>query len=291
MKQFDFQPSGVTDCSVSAYLQTQIEADENGRRPAVVICPGGGYDHLSVREGEPVVKEYFAAGYQVFLMHYAVEEGARDLQPLLQLAAAVAHIRRNAEEWNVDEDKLAVCGFSAGGHLAASLGTLYDDEYFLERWKRQTGSGPDAQADIQPNAQAGIQPDAQDRIRPDAMILCYPVITADEFAHVRSLKKVSGAEPGTPEYEYFGLDRHVDEKTPPAFLWHTAQDSNVPVENSLRMAEALSAAGVSFELHVFPEGKHGMSVCTKEVGTWDPYNARWVEWSICWLNWVFGFEK
>ena len=186
MKLFDFQPEGAANCSVSAYLQTETKGTASVPRPAVVICPGGGYDHLSVREGEPVVREYFTAGYQMFLLHYSVEEGAKNLQPLMQLAAAVAHIRRNAKEWNVDREKVAVCGFSAGGHLAASLGTLYDDAAFLERWKRT------------------------DAIRPDAMLLCYPVITADEFAHVRSLKKVSGAEVGSAEYSYFGLDRHVD---------------------------------------------------------------------------------
>lgn len=267
MKLFDFQPEGAANCSVSAYLQTETKGTASVPRPAVVICPGGGYDHLSVREGEPVVREYFTAGYQMFLLHYSVEEGAKNLQPLMQLAAAVAHIRRNAKEWNVDREKVAVCGFSAGGHLAASLGTLYDDAAFLERWKRT------------------------DAIRPDAMLLCYPVITADEFAHVRSLKKVSGAEVGSAEYSYFGLDRHVDCATPPTFLWHTAEDSNVPVENSLRMAAALSAAKVPFELHVFPQGKHGMSVCTREVDMYDPYNGRWVEWSIRWLNRIFGFEK
>lgn len=269
MNMFEFQPEGVQNCSVSAYLQPETGMEEKALRlrPAVIICPGGGYDHLSVREGEPVVKEYLAAGYQLFLLHYSVEEGAGNMQPLMQLAATVAHIRRNADEWKVDGQKVAVCGFSAGGHLAACLGTLYDDETFLQRWKRT------------------------DEIRPDAMILCYPVITADEFAHKRSLRKVSGAEEGSAEYCYFGLDRHVDSGTPPTFLWHTAEDGNVPVENSLRMAAALSAAGVPFELHVFPQGKHGMSVCTREVNMYDPYNARWMEWSICWLNRIFGFQK
>lgn len=269
MNMFDFQPEGVHNCSVSAYLQpeTGMENEACRLRPAIIICPGGGYDHLSVREGEPVVKEYFAAGYQMFLLHYSVEEGARNFQPLMQLAAATAHIRRNAKAWNVDKEKIAVCGFSAGGHLAASLGTLYDDEKFLRCWGRS------------------------ENIRPDAMILCYPVITSDEFAHVRSLKKVSGAGEGSAEYIYFGLDRHVDPDTPPTFLWHTAEDGNVPAENSLRMASALSAAKVPFELHIFPQGKHGMSVCTREVNMYDPYNGRWMEWSIRWLNRLFGFEK
>lgn len=271
MNYFTFQPEGTQGCSVTTYLQTKLEMHSSDREmrmlPAVVICPGGGYDHVSVREGEPVAKEYFAAGYHAFVLHYSVEEEARDLRPLCQLAATVAQIRSRAQEWDVDADRIAVCGFSAGGHLAASLGTLYDDEKFLKLWNRE------------------------ERVRPDAMILGYPVITADEFAHVRSIKKVSGAEEGSEEYRYFGLDRHVDTRTPPAFLWHTAEDGNVPVENSLRFAAALSAAKVPFELHVLPQGGHGMSVCTDEVNYPDPYNARWVEWSVKWINRVFSFEK
>jgi len=177
----------------------------------------------------------------------------------------VAHVRKNARKWNVDPDKVVVCGFSAGGHLAGSMGTLFNEERFLKAFDRD------------------------EHIRPDAMVLCYPVITADEYAHVGSIETVSGADKGSPDYEWFGLDQHVDAQTPPAFLWHTASDDCVPVENSLKMAAALSAAKVPFELHVFPDGAHGMSTCTREVGTYNPYNARWVEWSIKWLNRLFGF--
>lgn len=271
MNYFTFEPEGTSECSVTAFLQTELQMHSADNQmdmlPAIVICPGGGYDHVSVREGEPVAKEYFAAGYHAFVVSYSVEEKAQNLRPLLQLAATVAHIRRHAKEWHVNENKIAVCGFSAGGHLAASLGTLYDDEKFLKLWNREGN------------------------VRPDALVLGYPVITADEFAHVRSIRKVSGAEEGSVEYQYFGLDQHVDAKTPVTFLWHTAEDDNVPVENSLRFAAALSAAKVPFELHVLPHGKHGMSVCTNEVNNHDPYNARWVEWSVEWLNRVFSYNK
>ncbi len=124
-------------------------------------------------------------------------------------------------------------------------------------------------------------------IRPNAMILAYPVILADAYVNEGSLACVSGAGKGSPEDLYFGLDKHVDAKTPPAFLWHTAEDTCVPVENSLYFALALSKEKIPFELHVFPEGSHGMSVCTKEVGTGDAYNGRWVEWSVRWLFKMF----
>lgn len=270
MKYFEFVPeqTGKRGWSVTAYLQTGVDA-ENIRPhslPAVVVCPGGGYEFVAPWEAEPVAKPYFAAGYHVFVVDYPVGEDAKGFAPLIQLASVMAYIRKNAGEWMVDEGKIAVCGFSAGGHLAASLGTLYREKRFLEAARQQ---GCDW---------------TEENIRPDAMILSYPVILADEYAHKDSLLRVSGAEEGSEEYRYFSLDRHVDGDTPPAFLWHTAEDTCVPVENSLAFAAALSAAKVPFELHILPDGEHGMSVCTKEVGTQDAYNGRWMKWSIRWLE-------
>ncbi len=269
MRNFTFVPEGTANCKVTAWLQTGMvyEATKDKCFPSVVICPGGGYEFIAEREAEPVAKVYFGAGYHVFILEYSVGERAREFEPLLQLAATVAHIRKYAREWKLLPDCVCVCGFSAGGHLAASLGCLYRERAFLQRWGRG------------------------EKIRPDAMVLGYPVITADEYAHEGSIQTVSGAEKGTDRYAWFGLDRHVDAQTPPAFLWHTAADAGVPVENSLRFAEALSAAKVPFELHVFPTGEHGLSVCTQEVGTPDPYNARWTDWSVQWLDRTFGFQR
>ena len=269
MRYFTFQPEGVEHCEVVAYVQTSGLSKEMRERkiPAVVICPGGGYGMVSDREAEPVAKEYFAAGFHVFVLTYSVGERAKNFEPLCQLAATVAHIRKYAEAIGVDKDRIAVCGFSAGSHLAGSLGTLYNEDKFLQVWKRE------------------------DDIRPNAMILCYPVILANEYAHQGSIKNVSGADVGTEEYQWFSLDKHVDTTTPPTFLWHTAEDAAVPVQNSLSMANALSMAKVPVELHIFPEGCHGMSTCTKEVGTPDGYVGRWMEWSIAWLSKIFEFEK
>ena len=267
MNIFDFVPRD--GCSVKAYIHQPIVSEKVAARacPAVIICPGGGYQFVSQREAEAVALPYFTAGYNVFVLTYSVgREGAKDLKPLCQLASALAEVRRNADEWLVDKNKIAVCGFSAGGHLAASLGVLYNNERFLRTFGRQ------------------------DNIRPDAMILGYPVITADEYAHTASIEHVSGEPAGSDGYKWFDLTRHVSADTPPAFLWHTASDAAVPVENSLQMCAALSRAKVPFEYHVLPEGNHGLSVCTNEVGTPDKYNARWLEWSIAWLNRLFDFE-
>ena len=266
---FSFVPEGVEGCEVKAYLQESWKSKELTHRkvPSIVICPGGAYSNVSDREHFPVGREFLAAGYHVFILTYSVKEDARNFKPLCQLAATIAHIRKHADDWMADPEKIAVSGFSAGGHLAASIGTLAMSEEFLAVWQ------------------------GDKNIYPNAMVLGYPVLLANEFAHAGSIKNVSGCEVGTEGYQLFGLDHHVTKDTPPTFLWHTVEDQAVPVENSLQFASALYRAGVSFELHVLPEGKHGMSVCSEEVGTRHPYNARWIEWSITWLNQQFGFTK
>ncbi len=264
MKTLTFTPEYAPDAQVLSYFHVEIE-DHKYLRPAVIICPGGGYGFLSEREATPVSKRYWAAGYQTFVLKYPIDQNAANFKPLLALAATVAELRRNAAQWGIDPNKIAVCGFSAGGHLAASLGTLFNDEKFL----------------------AACQ--IPGKLRPDAMILGYPVITSDEDTHQGTLELVSGAQPGAADYQYFGLENHVDEETPTAFIWTTATDQLVPATNSLKLATAMSKAGVPFEMHIFPYGVHGMSVCTNEIGGLDPYLGRWMDWSILWLNRIFDF--
>ena len=268
MKIIEFIPEGAADCTVEAWLHSHTSSSNYFDQiyPAVILCPGGGYGSISCRESAPVAEPYFAAGYNVFTLRYSVMEQAKDFKPLCQLAATIAHIRKNAEELLTIPDKIAVMGFSAGGHLAASLGTLFNNERFLKVFGRE------------------------DNIRPDAMVLGYPVITGDdEFSQIDSIERVSGAKKGTPEYRWFDLCDHVDAQTTPAFLFHTAADQIVPVENSLLFSMALSKYKVPYECHILPEGPHGIGVCTNEIRSYDPYNARWVDWSIKWLNKLFDY--
>ncbi len=265
MNVFRFSPKYFPESEVLAYLHVEIE-DHDHRRPAVIVCPGGGYTLRSNRESTPIAKRYWAAGYQTFVLTYPLGENAKNFQPLLSLAAAVAEIRENSDSWGIATDQIAVCGFSAGGHLAASLGTLFNDEKFLSVCK------------------------IPGNLRPDAMILGYPVITADpEDAHQITIERVSGAALGSPEAMYFGLENHVDAQTPTAFLWTTTEDQYVPTSNTLKFAAAMSRAGVPYELHVFPYGLHGMGACSKEVSHYDTYIGRWIDWSIQWLNRLFDF--
>ena len=235
------------------------------KRPAVVVCPGGGYGMVSHREKDPVAVEFFTMGAQVFVLEYSVEEGAADKRPLEELARTVLMVRQNAPAWRVDPDKLVVIGFSAGGHLAGSLGVHWDDPEILARCGVED---------------AGV-------LRPDGMILCYPVLTMiDELTHQGTKTNVMA---GTKEPEsYWSLETQVKANTPPAFLWHTMEDSCVPVENSMLFLRAMHRAGVPCEAHFFPYGDHGRSVCTREVSTHDTYVRQWLPLCRKWMDVHFG---
>lgn len=268
MEKIEFKPIEGSKASVVGYLHTPIFEMPVRREsfPAVVVCPGGGYEMVSEREADPVALAFFARGYNVFILTYSVGELAKDFNPLKELSETVRTIRAN-REWRVEPDHIAVCGFSAGGHLACSLGTMWDDPELLKVYDNHGGEN-----------------------RPNAMVLGYPVITADEFAHVGSIEHVSGCKQGTPGYEYFSLDKHVSEKTCPTFVWHTVEDTCVPIENTLKLLTALQSKKISYEAHLFPHSDHGTSVCTEEVGSRNDYNARWISFAADWLDGEFSYH-
>ncbi|WP_099205977.1 alpha/beta hydrolase [Scatolibacter rhodanostii] len=270
MNKLTFYPFDDQGAYVDAYLHEPMLEMETHRAefPAVVICPGGGYMFLSKREADPVALRYFAAGYNVFILYYSILDHAKNFRPLKELSETFIRIRENAKEWHTDANKIAVCGFSAGGHLAASLGTLWNHKELLKSYDNQEGKN-----------------------RPNAMILCYPVITADPaFCHQGSIETISGCQLGEDGANFFSLENHVSADTPPAFLWHTVEDDCVPIENSIRMVSALQKQKVSYECHFFPHDGHGTSVCTEEVGSYNPYNARWMDLSIEWLHNTFSYQ-
>ncbi len=250
---------------LTAYLQDKMPADpEDYRLGAVMVCPGGGYTHLSPREAEPIALAFAAAGYQAFVLYYSLQPERRYPQPFLDAAKAMNLIRERAEEWCVDSGKVAMCGFSAGGHLTAALSTLWDSPLITE---------------------AGL---SNEKARPDASILGYAVMMTGEDQSFA--KRLLGDRAEDPELrKAIDLPRYVTEKNPPAFLWHTAEDQTVPVRNSLRMAEALSAHQVPFELHVFPKGKHGLALANRRTDNGDPEMvlpevAQWVSLCTQWLG-------
>lgn len=223
-------------------------------RGAVVVCPGGGYGGRAPHEGAGYAVRFNAADLHAFVVQYRVSPH-RHPAPLLDAARAARIVRDRAAEWNVKPDRIAICGSSAGGHLAATLAVHGDD----------------------PAANAGDRLDAVSA-QPDALILCYPMITSGEFAHRGSIDNLLGQGAPDEMLRKMSLELHVTDKTPPTFLWHTANDAGVPVENSLLFAGALSRHHVPFELHVYPDGAHGTGLAedNAHVATWAGLCCDWL---------------
>jgi len=234
-------------------------------RRAIIVCPGGGYHFLSEREAEPIVAVYLAAGLNVFLLRYTVGAGAANYAPLIQASLAIKHIREHAEEYNIDPNYVFITGFSAGGHLAASAGTLWNIPEVLA----EMGDAP-----------LGIN-------RPTGMILCYAVLI---YSHKKSFHNLCGTETPTPEdLARFELERHVSPDTPPAFIWHTFKDQLVDVQNALTFAQKMKDNGVPFELHIYPEGGHGLALCNELSCSQRPHlilphNESWVQLALRWVK-------
>lgn len=245
---------------VTGYLQEERDAAVAHKvRPALVICPGGAYRYCSLREQDPPALAFLAQGYQVFLLEYSVETQAGAYRPLRELAETLTRIRKNSAAWHIDPAKVAVMGFSAGGHLAASLGALWNDRELC------------------------LPTDA----RPDALLLCYPVLSAYEYAHDESIRWVTG---GREELRRkLDIPSQVTADFPPTFLWHGGADDSVPPENSLLLSFALRRAGVPVELHLFSEGGHGLATCTQETDSPCDACRPWLALAEDWLNRRFSF--
>lgn len=257
MKMISFQ---AIEAQVNGYIHEDYDALIAHRvRPAVVICPGGAYSWRSPREKDPPALEFLAMGWQVFILEYSCAERAGAYRPLRELAETVCQLRQNYETWHIDPDKIAVMGFSAGGHLAASLGALWND--------------PELALPVQS--------------RPDALVLCYPVISTNEFAHEESAKNVSGGD--SELRKKLHLLNRVTKDFPPTFLWHGGEDVNVRPENSLLLAMELKRQGVPFEYHLFGSGTHGISTCTQEVETPCAACRPWISLCKTWLNGQFEY--
>lgn len=261
-----YKKIGIVKHKYGASLVTYVQDNAHVpfKRPAVLICPGGGYERTSPREAECVALRYVAMGYQAFVLYYSC---APDIWPtaLMEVATAISTIRSNAKAWHLDPDQIIVTGFSAGGHLAASIGCFWNCEFVygpLELTKEQ--------------------------IKPNGNILCYPVITAGEYAHRGSFDNLCDGDEEL--LKLTSLEYHVTKDNPPTFMWHTYTDTAVPVENTLLYLSALRKAGVSAEVHIYPKGPHGLSLCNRETGmedggiSIDPAIQPWIEMSGTWIE-------
>lgn len=267
--RFPVLGQGGRDPTVAVYLPDNLSEmqREDEKHPCLIVCPGGSYEFCSQRESEPVALHFLPEGFNVFVLTYSVSPHRYPAQ-LREVAGLMELLHENAERWHCDVSRVAIMGFSAGGHLAAHYSTSH--------------SSPAVRAAF---------PDSKPV---QASILCYPVITADPaWAHPGSFDALTGKPARTAEeLELLSCDRQVQSDTPPAFLWHTAADELVPVMNSLLYAQAMARQGVPFELHIYPYGEHGLSTSDRITidapGPVHAYDHVWLADAKKWLQLVFS---
>ncbi len=233
---------------------------------SVVICPGGGYGGLAPHEGEQYARFLNEQGVAGFVLKYRLGSGGYRHPVMLQDAArAVRTVRARASEWQLDPKRIGIMGSSAGGHLASTLLTHFD-----------AGNS---------NAADTIERQSS---RPDLGILCYGVLTMGEFTHQGSRQNLLGKDPDPELVRLLSNELQVTRETPPCFIWHTYEDTAVPVENSLQFAAALRKSGVPFDLHVYQKGGHGLGLGTRD---WAPDKRHpWTADLAFWLK-TQGFSE
>ena len=236
--------------------------DDGKPHGCVIVCPGGGYSGKAKHEGEPIALILNQAGFHAYVLQYRVSP-YRHPVPFTDAQRAIRYVRFHAAENRILPDHIGILGFSAGGHLAVSAGTHYDEDFLPFH-------------------------DEIDRVsaRPDCIIPCYGVISFGKYAHRNSASRLTGKpyeELTEEEIRYHSGECNINDNTPPCFLWHTAEDGSVPVENSLQMALALSEHKIPFALHVFPFGRHGIGL-GKDI----PLANEWPSLLCKWLK-EFGY--
>lgn len=236
----------------------------NDRRKAVLIIPGGAYWLQSDAEADPIAHYYLAMGFNAFVLRYSVGRGVDSVwpKPLLEASAAMKYIRDNAEELHVDPQYVFAVGFSAGGHLAAALGSLWSNDEI----ERELGF-------------------VKGYNRPTGTVLSYPVISGLEpYAHRGSINNILGKQRDSEQARAsVSLELLVSEKTVPAFLWAARTDNVVPVQNTILYGQALADHEIPFEMHIYPRGGHGTATANHIVGC--PYTemSAWMKESVRWM--------
>ena len=258
MKMIHMQVPGFPEATLEGYiLDCELTLGMETNRPAVIVCPGGGYVYCSAREAEPVALRYAAKGFHAFILRYSVGKDAADFAPLKELSWAIGYVRENAGAWHIDPNKIAVCGFSAGGHLALASGVLGEN-------------------------------------KPNAMILGYPAVNIPNYPGVNfMLQLLTGRKDVTDaDAAYYSLENHITKNSPPVFMAATAEDMLTGF-GALPVAKKYSALGMPYELHVFQHGPHGYSVADETAADGvaemlNPDFAQWHAMSVRWLRRIFG---
>ena len=235
---YNLSDNGTTEGNLFAYVQdTPPAISTTRRRPAILVIPGGGYNSTSNREAEPIALRFLEKGYNAFILRYTCAPAIFPVA-LREACMAMRYIRENADALEVNPAMIAAIGFSAGGHLCGTLGTMYDC--------------PEV-ADL---GDAAL-------LRPDAICLGYPVAVAWGNTHEGTFRNISGGDEALRMR--LSLDKLVRPDMPPAFLWHTRTDKSVPVRNSLILAQALDEQGITFAMNIYNHGQHGLSTADEQV--------------------------
>jgi len=258
MKMIHLSVPGSDHATLDGYvLDCDILLGQSEKRPAIVVCPGGGYMYCSNREGDPVAMAYAARGFHAFVLRYSVGWEAGGFRPLQEISWVIGYLRDHADEWNIDSDKIVTCGFSAGGHLALSAGLLAAN-------------------------------------KPNAMVLGYPAASAPNLPGMNfMLQLLEGRKEVTDEdAKKYDLVSYITGDAPAVFIAATAQDLLTP-HGALSIAKKYSDLGKLYELHVFQYGPHGYALANEvtadgSVNNVDPAFAQWHELSVMWLHKVLG---
>lgn len=258
MKMIHMAVPGSENATLEGYiLDCEITLGQFEKRPAVVVCPGGGYMYCSPREAEPIALAYTARGFHAFILRYSVGWEAAGFKPLEEVSWVIGYLRENAEQWNIDPDKIVTCGFSAGGHLALSAGLLAEN-------------------------------------KPNAMVLGYPAASAPNMPGMNfMLQLLEGRKDVTEkDAEKYDLVAHITKDAPPVFIAATAQDL-LTSYGALPIAQKYSEFGTRYELHIFQYGPHGYALANEvtadgSIQNVDDAYAQWHELSVQWLHKTFG---
>ncbi len=251
------------------YIDTYVAAIPKAR-DAILVIPGGAYREVCTgREGSPVALAFVARGYNAFVLNYRVgREGDVFPKQMIDAGHAMLYIREHAAELNINPERVFAVGFSAGGHLCASISTMYRFKEIVE-----------------------VFGDKADAIRPTGAILSYPVTSLKENTHLNSFKNLLGRPDGVftdEEKERFSVECNLGEHIAPLFIWHTAEDKAVPPEASLRLGYELCKRGLPFMLNLYPYGPHGISLGTAETATREgdiqPLAPSWVSAADEWMH-------
>ena len=236
----EFYPMLENDAYLTSYCPSNFaEFSTNKVRKCIIVIPGGGYESVSDREGEPVALRFVGYDVAAFLLKYSIAPNLNYPNPFVEAFAAIAYVRKNAKKFHVDPDKISVIGFSAGGHLAATISAYWNAKEYADFLKV-----------------------SNEDIKVNGCLLGYPVIST-AFGHKGTIVNSTKNDPIL--LEKLSIDKHVSKDFPKTFIWHTTFDTVVDVKNSLALAEALSENKIFYEMHIYPMLDHGQSLADYSV--------------------------